>query len=76
MASSDRKFTIAGMTRVMSVNPERRGQWDRIIAYTTTDGHGSAVFVPDEAFSEDVVRAAIKADMEDRAKWLGKSFPL
>lgn len=76
MAAPQRKFTVNGMSRIMSVDPTRRGKWDRIVAYSMDDGHGSAVFVPDEAFSEEAMRKAIKADMEDRSKWLGKSFPL
>lgn len=76
MASAEQKFTIVAMTRVMSVNPARLGQWDRIIVYTTTNGHGASVFVPDENFTEDTARQSIKADIEDRNQWLGKSFRL
>lgn len=76
MAAPEPKFTVIGMTRIMALAADRRGKWDRVVAYVMPDGHGSSVFVPDEDFTEDTLRAAIAADMQDRVKWLGQSFPV
>ena len=67
---------VVSVTDLRSINPQRIGRVDKVVAYKTPDGQTYAVAVPAETFSEDTVRAAIRADLKERAAWTGKSLNL
>lgn len=74
MADETTEFKVIDVRDLPSADPARMGKWDKIIVYEIDPEHRYSVAVPAETFSEDTLRAAVKADMQGRTKWVGKTF--
>ncbi len=76
MSDTPTKFKVIDVRDLPSADPVRMGKWDKIVIYEIDPEHRYSVSIPAETFSDDTLRAAVKADMEARTKWVGKSFQL
>ena len=74
MPDAPTKFTVIDVRDLPAADPARMGKWDKIVVYEIDPEHRYSVAVPKETFSDDTLRAAVKADMEGRTKWVGKTF--
>ena len=74
MPDTPTKFTVIDVRDLPSADTARMGKWDKIVVYEIDPEHRYSVSVPAETFTEDTLRAAVKADMEDRTKWVGKTL--
>lgn len=74
MSETPTKFTVIDVRDLPSADPARMGKWDKIVVYEVDPEHRYSVAAPAETFSEETLRTAVKADMQGRAKWVGKTF--
>lgn len=70
------KATIVAVSDLFSPDARRIGKLDRLVQYEVSPGQRFTVRVPAETFTDDTVRAAIKADLAERNLWQGKSLSL
>jgi hypothetical protein len=75
-ANAPQEITILDVHDLPSPDPARLGKTDRLVIYSTDAAHRYAVRLPAETFSEDALRAAIRADLAQRAKWTGRKFTM
>ena len=68
------QVTIRDRRKLPSGDPQRLGQEDVLVMYDAGDGKTGVVRVPAEAADEAAVRDAIKADLDERAAWVGKTL--
>lgn len=68
------EVTIVDTRRILSVDAKRMGKWDRLVAYSLGPGENHVVRIPDEELTEAAIRAAITADVKERATWAGKKL--
>jgi len=76
MANNPAEFKVIDVQQLPSPDPRRMGKWDKVIVYELDPLRRYSVLVPAETFSEETLRAAVKADLETRAQWLNKKFQL
>lgn len=55
-------------------SPDRTGQTDVLVTYRVGQFQSGMIRVPKEEFSEAKVKAAIKKDVETKAKYVGMRF--
>lgn len=67
---------VVEVKKLPSVDPQRLGQYDRIFVVEVTPGDNLFVRVPDKDFTEEKLRAAIKAELQERSAWAGKEISL
>jgi len=65
---------IVDARRIPSPDPERLGKWDLMVQYEADGGVRGIVRVPDEAVTDEAVKAAVKADLAGRAAWVGRKL--
>lgn len=70
------KFKLFDVREVPSAEPERVGKYDKLVMYELDPMRRYIVKIPAEEFSEEKMLAAIKADMADRAQYIGKEYEL
>ena len=68
--------TIIETKRIKAVAPERLGKWDRIVYWQIGPGQVFMTELPDEGFTDQALQAAIKRDLDERAKLVGKKYQL
>ena len=76
MSEKPRKVRILDVREVPSTDPERFGKMDVLITYQVDPMHVYIIRLPKEEFNEERVREAIRADLEEKAKWLGRELEL
>ncbi len=76
MADAPTQFTILDMQDLPSPDPKRRGKMDRIVVYEIAPDNRAVLRMPKEEFTEDTLRAGVRAQQEERGQWLSKSFRL
>jgi len=74
--AAPREFEILDLRRLPSTSPQRLGKRDVLVIYALDPYRRYVVTIPEEDFSEDKLREVIKADIEERGRWLNKKFPL
>ena len=67
---------IIDRRKLPSGDPTRLGKEDVLIMYDAGEGKTGVVRLPAEAADEAQVREAIKADLAERAGWVGKTLEL
>jgi len=74
---------IIDMTKIPSSEPDRMGKYDLAVTYQDTAGRVRVITLPYESFkgkSEaeqlELIRKAIKAQEEERLKFVGKTITL
>jgi len=73
-ASPEREVEILATVDVPAVSPDRVGQTDVLVTYRVGPYQSGMVRVPKEDFTEAKVKAAIKKDVETKAKYVGMKF--
>lgn len=76
MGQQPTAFKVIDMRRHPSANPKRLGKWDRLVIYELDEFHRYSLVIADEEFSEDVLKSAVRKDIQERQPWLGKQFQL
>lgn len=76
MPDTPHEFKVLDVRSLPSPDPQRMGKWDKIVVYELSPEHRYSVIMPAETFSDDTLRTAVKADMQERAQWLGKTYQL
>lgn len=76
MPDAPDSFMVLDMQDLPSTDPKRLGKLDRIIVWETEPGVRGVVRLPVEEFTEDTLRAAVRATVEERGKWLRRKLPL
>jgi len=67
---------VVDFRRVPSPDPKRLGKKDRIYVMEMDDGIKLVVRVPDEDFTDDKLREAIKAEVQDRGTEMARTIEL
>jgi len=68
------KVKILDVRDVPSVEPGRIGKIDVLITYQVDPTHIYMVRLPKEEFTDEKVKEAIKKDLEEKRKWVGKEL--
>jgi len=69
-------FQIVDVRKLPSPDPQRLGKEDAIVVYALDPTHHYTVRIPAEELSEETIRQAVRRDIEERSKWLGKTISL
>jgi len=70
------KVKVISMQRLPSADPQRLGKHDRLFVVEVAPGNNLVVRVPDEGFDEAKLAAAIKAELQERGKWVGRELEI
>jgi len=70
------EITIVSMVDVPSVEPGRVGQLDVLVTYQVAPGQVYSIRIPKEEFSEERMLEAIKKDLVERLKYIGKRYTI
>lgn len=70
----DREVSILATVDVPSSELDRKGKTDVLITYRIGPYQSGMVKVPKEAFNEGAVKAAVKKDVDLKAKYVGMKF--
>jgi len=73
-ASPEREVTILATVDVPAIDPDRMGKTDVLVTYRIGPYQSGMVRIPKETLTEDKVKAAIKADVDAKAKYVGMKF--
>mgnify|MGYP000409697056 CR=1 FL=1 len=71
-----REFKVLQIRDIPSLRRDRLGRWDKVILYELPSGDRYTVSIPREEFNEQRLIEAVRADIEERARWQGKTFRL
>lgn len=69
-----KEVTILATVDVPAVTPDRMGKTDVLVTYRIGQYQSGMVRVPKEEFTQEKVMAAIKKDVELKAKYVGMTF--
>lgn len=73
-APPEREVSILATVDVPAISPDRTGQFDVLVTYRVGPYQSGMVRVPKEKFTEEAMKAAVKADVEKKAKYIGMKF--
>jgi len=73
-ATPTKEVTILATVDVPATSPDRMGKTDVLITYRIGPYQSGMVRIPKEAFTEEKVKAAVKTDVELKAKYVGMKF--
>jgi hypothetical protein len=59
-----------------SSDPKRIGKFDTVVTYQIDAFHTYLVTIPKETFNDQTLAEAIKKDIEERNKWVGKELKI
>jgi hypothetical protein len=65
---------IRDTRKVPALDPGRRGKMDRIVTFSTEDNAVLLVTLPEESYSDAALHAAIKKELDERGKLVGKKL--
>jgi len=68
------KFKLFDIRRVPSAEPERVGKYDQLVMYELDPMRRYIIRIPEEEFSEERMKRAVKEDMATRAQYTGKEY--
>lgn len=66
------EITIVDIRDVPATEPGRIGKLDVLVTYQIDPAHVYMIRIPKEEFSEEALREAIRKDIEEKRKWIGK----
>ena len=69
-----KEVTILATVDVPASSPDRTGKTDVLVTYRIGPYQSGMVRIPKETFTEEKVKAAVKADVELKAKYVGMTF--
>jgi len=67
---------ILDTRRIPSGAPERVGQFDVIITYQIDPLRTYIITLPEEEATEEKIKEAIRKDIEERGKWIGRELEI
>ena len=70
------KVKIIDTRKIPSGKPDRVGEFDVIVTYEIDPMHTFIITVPEEEATEDNIKKAIKKDMDERGKWVGRELDI
>lgn len=70
------EFTIHDLRRIPSPDPQRMGKEDVLVTVLIEGGSYRIVRLPGEDFDEAKLKAAVKVQLAERAKWAGKKLSI
>jgi len=70
------KFKIFDVRRVPSAEPDRIGKYDQLVMYELDPMRRYIIRVPEEEFSEDRMKQAVKEDIAQREQYTGKEYTI
>jgi hypothetical protein len=73
-ATPGREIEIIATVDIPSTDPKRTGKIDVLVTYRIGAFQSGMVMVPKEEANEARIKAAIKADVEAKAKFVGMKF--
>ena len=73
-ASPEREVEILATVDVPAISPDRMGQIDVLVTYRVGPYQSGMIRVPKEDYTEAKIKAAIKKDVETKAKYVGMKF--
>lgn len=73
-ATPTKEVTILATVDVPATTPDRMGKTDVLITYRIGPYQSGMVRIPKEDFTEEKVKAAVKKDVELKAKYVGMKF--
>lgn len=76
MPDESAEFQVVDMRRLPSAQPGRLGKHDRLVIWQIDPQTRGVVTVPDETFSEAALQAAVRKDVTERKKWVGRRLKL
>ena len=68
------KFKVNDVRRVPSADPTRIGKFDKMVMYETGPMDRHIITIPEEEFTEDRMKRAVKEDIAERGQWTGKEY--
>lgn len=69
-------FKVLDTRRVPSADPTRVGKLDWLVTYQLDAYRTFMVMIPQDQLSEDIIREAVKKDLEAVMAWAGKELTL
>jgi len=73
-ASPEREVEILATVDVPAISPDRMGQIDVLVTYRVGPYQSGMIRVPKEDYTEAKIKAAIRKDVETKAKYVGMKF--
>jgi hypothetical protein len=73
-ASPEREVEILATVDVPAISPDRVGQIDVLVTYRVGPYQSGMIRVPKEDYTEAKIKAAIRKDVETKAKYVGMKF--
>lgn len=73
-AEGAKEVEVLSTIDIPSTKPERRGKIDVMVTYRVGPYQSGMVMVPKEEATEATLKAAVKADIEAKAKFVGMKF--
>lgn len=73
-ASPEREVEILATVDVPAISPDRTGQIDVLVTYRVGPYQSGMIRVPKEDYTEAKIKAAIRKDVETKAKYVGMKF--
>lgn len=70
------KVKIIEVKKLPSTDPTRLGRYDRIFVVEVTPGDNLFVRVPDDDFTEEKLKDAIREQVKERGDWAGKEIEI
>lgn len=67
---------IVDVRDVPSPEPERVGKFDRVVTYSVDAYRMYVTRLPAEDFSEEKLKARIKAEIAERGTWIGREMKI
>jgi len=68
------EVTIVDIRDVPATEPGRIGKLDTLVTYQIDPAHVYMIRIPKEEFTEELMKQAIRKDIEEKRKWLGKKL--
>jgi len=69
-------FKIFDVRRVPSAEPDRIGKYDQLVMYELDPMRRYIIRVPEEEFSEERMKLAVKEDIAQREQYTGKEYTI
>ena len=70
------RFKVFDVRRVPSAEPDRIGKYDQLVMYELDPMRRYIIRIPEEEFSEDRMKLAVKEDIAQREQYTGKEYEI
>jgi len=70
------EVTIIDVRDIPSTEPGRIGKIDVLVTYQIDPAHIYMIRIPKEEFTEERLTEAIRKDVAEKRKWIGRKIPI